>query len=114
MLTRPLLTTLWPRAGARSSGRWPRIGRAAQPCQGLLEFFTPAFGLFALLALGLDHLFRSVAHEARIGELAVDARNIALRACQLLLQPRFLRRKVDHADQRQRRHLATDDELHRA
>ena len=71
-------------------------------------------GLLALLALLLDHLFRRAGDEIRIAELGVDAGDVGGGARHLLFKPRLFGGEVDHALERQRRHLAAHDELHRA
>src|SRR5262245_54804165 len=97
------------RFAARSTSR-----RAFQPLQRFEELRLARLGLGALLALLLDHLFRRPLDEARIAELGVDPLYVGLGPGDLLLEPRALGGEIDHALERQRRHLAAHQELHRA
>ena len=47
-------------------------------------------------------------------ELGIDARDVGVGLLHFLGEPRALGGKIDHALERQRRHLAAHDELHRA
>src|SRR5664279_5909891 len=60
----------------------------------------------ALFLFFLDDFFRRVGDEFLVAELGVDPLDVGLGFFQFLVEPRLLCRKIDHALQRQGRHLA--------
>src|SRR5665213_895646 len=65
----------------------------------------------ALFFFFLDDFFRRVGDEFLVAELGVDPFDVGIGLCQFLVEPHLLGRKVDHAFQRQRRHLAAHQQL---
>src|SRR4030081_397027 len=87
---------------------------AFEPLQRLVDLLAARLRLVTLLALAFDHVLGRAGDEIGVGELRIDAGNVGLHPRQFFLQPRSLGRNVDHALERQRRHLAANNKLHRA
>src|SRR5882757_11117081 len=104
----PFLLCVPSRCGREGSSR------AFEPLQSLVDLQAARLGLLAFLALAFDHVRGRAPDELGIGELGVDAGDVGLHPRQLFLQARFLGRDVDHALERQRRHLAPNDKLNRS
>src|SRR5262249_47821483 len=86
--------------------------RALEARERLVALEATRLGFFALLAFAFDHVLRRARNEVGIGELGVNAGDVGSNARHFLLEARFLGGKIDHALERQRRHLPAHDELH--
>src|SRR5262245_45253079 len=77
-------------------------GRLLQPLQRFLQLCLSRHCGFALFFLFFDDLFRRVGDEFFVGELGVDALDVAVGFADLLLKPRPLGGKINHALERKR------------
>ena len=77
-----------------------------QPLQRLEDFLFPRHRRVALFLFLFDDVFRRIGDEFFVGKFRIDALDVGLGLGQFLVEPCFLRRKIDHALERQRRDLA--------
>src|SRR5712671_1263747 len=89
-----------------------RSAHSFEPLQRLDNLLFARLGLFALFLFLFDHLFRRARDEIRVAELGVDAGNVSLGLCDLLLEARALGRNVDQSSQRQADCLPANHDLH--
>src|SRR4029079_7547062 len=108
----------WSNIKMNSATRSPSsprtLRRVPQSLQRLDDLGLAGHGRLALFLFFLDDLFRRIGDEFLVAELGVDALDVGVGLGDLLVEPNFFGREINHALERQRCGFAADTDVHRA